>query len=121
MQESGDYAAVLEEIELLEFNPHRGQSVRARFDVGADKPLEAWWRLIGPDKEPVKGGIIGIKILLDRLGYEDGSFEATEEALSEIFAQLSSTKPELLIRINYKDSWQNIRVLSVNEKEEPEA
>jgi hypothetical protein len=110
---AGDYPAVLEDIQLLEFNPARGQSVRARFDVGAERLLEAWWRLIDYNREPVKGGIIGIKILLDRLGYEYGTYDLTEEALSELFAEISQAKPELDVRVSYKDQWQNVRVLRV--------
>jgi hypothetical protein len=83
--------------------------------------LETWWRLIDRNREPVRGGIIGIRILLDRLGYKDGSFEGTDENFSEIFSQITDAKPELLIRVSYKEDWQNIRILNVIEKEEAEA
>jgi hypothetical protein len=107
----------LEKIELLEFNPARGQSVRAEFDVGEDNPLEAWWRLIDKERKPVAGGIIGTKILLEKLGYSEGSFEATEESLVEIFAEITQREPEVRIRISFKDGWQNVRVIAATGKE----
>jgi hypothetical protein len=62
-------------------------------------------------REPVQGGVIGIKLLLKSLGYEEGTYEVSEKALAEIFAEISNSKPELEIRIAYKGDYLNVRVL----------
>jgi hypothetical protein len=97
----------------LDFVEGRGLSVRAKFDLGDGKLIEERWKLLDRNRQPVSGGILGIKILLDKLGLKDGSFQATEESLAEILSDITDDAPSVRIKVIHKDGFQNVRVLGL--------